>query len=242
MSLFRKNKDLDSEVEFGLLDANSPFALKEAYSALYTNIVYIGVGDKCKRIVVTSALPGEGKSTVSANLALSIAENVENKRILLIDSDLRAPKLSKLFGIESGVNGLSEYLAGVDEKPNFIYLEDRKITLLLSGARSLNPTQLLSSSAMAKFFAEFENEFDYIIIDTPPVNIVTDALMYTNYVNGYLIATRSEFSDTKSISDCINRINQVGGEILGFVYSGVKLKNFGNKYNYSGRYSKYING
>lgn len=242
MSIFRKNRNVESDVEFGLLDSSSPFALKEAYSSLYTNIVYIGVGDKCKRIVVTSALPSEGKSTVSANLALSIAENVENKRILLIDSDLRAPKLGKLFNIPSGTNGFSEYLAGVDEKPNFIYLEDRKITLLVSGARSLNPTQLLSSSLMAKFFAEYEKEFDYIIIDTPPVNIVTDALMYTNFVNGYLLSTRSDVSDTKSISDCVNRINQVGGEILGFVFSGVKLKNMGNKYNYSGRYSKYING
>lgn len=241
MSIFRRRKK-SSEFEFGLLNAESPFALKEAYSSLYTNIVYIGVEDKCKRIVVTSALPAEGKSTVAANLALTIAENCEGARVLLVDSDLRAPRLSQLFEIEEGIHGFSDYLAGVDEKPNFVYLEDKKITFLTSGAKSLNPTQLLSSSAMSSFFTEYENEFDYIIIDTPPVNIVTDALMYTNFVNCYLLSVRSDYSDTRSISECINRINQVGGEIIGFVYSGVKLKNKGGRYNYSGRYHNYENG
>ncbi len=239
MSIFRKNK-IDSDVEeFGLIDENSPFALREAYSSLYTNIVYIGVGDKCKKIVVSSALPSEGKSTVAANLALTIAQNSEDKRVLLIDSDMRAPKISKLFDLDESEHGLSEYLAGVDKKPNFIHIEKGNLTILSSGAKSLNPTQLLSSSAMEKLFAECDSDFDYIVIDTPPVNLVTDALMYNNYVNGYILSTLADHSDTKSISECINRLNQVGGEIIGFVYSGAKLKNFGGKYRYSKQYSRY---
>ena len=238
MSIFRRKNKRLNDVEFGLLDANSPFALKEAYSSLFTNIVYIGIEDKCKKLVITSAMPAEGKSTVSANLALTIAENVENPKVLLIDSDLRAPKLNQLFGIEDGTRGFSEYLAGVDDEPNFIYLEDKKITILTSGAKSLNPTQLLSSSMMSRFFSDYENCFDYIIIDTPPVNIVTDALMYNSYCNGYIVSVRSNYSDTKSISDCINRINQVGGEVIGFVYSGAKLKRAGGRYEYSNRYNK----
>ena len=242
MSLFSKMKKTAPELEFGLLDENSPFALREAYSSLFTNIVYLGIGDKCKKIVITSAVPAEGKSTVSANLALTIADNVDNIKVLLVDSDLRAPKLANLFGVEEGTNGFSEYLAGVDAKPNFIRLKDKNITLLTSGAKSLNPTQLLSSSAMSKFFADYESEFDYIIIDTPPVNVVTDALMYTNYINGYILSTLSDRSDTKSVSECINRINQVGGEIIGLVFSGVKLKSSSGKYEYSDRYGKYTNG
>ena len=135
MSIFRRKNKRLNDVEFGLLDANSPFALKEAYSSLFTNIVYIGREDKCKKLVITSAMPAEGKSTVSANLALTIAENVENPKVLLIDSDLRAPKLNQLFGIEDGTRGFSEYLAGVDDEPNFIYLEDKKITILTSGSK-----------------------------------------------------------------------------------------------------------
>lgn len=242
MSIFRKKRRGSSEVEFGLLDKDSPFALKEAYSSLLTNIIYIGVEDKCRKFAITSALPAEGKSTVSANLALTIAENTENARVLLIDSDLRAPKLGDLFGVPEGTSGLSEYLAGVDQTPNFIRLDDKKLTLLTSGAKSLNPTQLLSSSLLAGFFEKYESEFDYIIIDTPPVNIVTDALMYTGYINGYIISVLSDYSDTKSLGECVNKIHQVGGEIIGMVYSGVKLKNRGGRYNYSDRYNKYVNG
>ena len=241
MGLFRKNNKNAPEFEFGLLNEDSPFALREAYSSLFTNIVYLGISDRCKKLVITSAVPAEGKSTVSANLAISIADNVDNVRVLLVDSDLRAPKLASLFGVENDTNGLSEYLAGVDSTPNFIRLEEKNITLLTSGAKSLNPTQLLSSSLLAKFFAEYESEFDYIIIDTPPVNVVTDALMYTNYINGYILSTLSDRSDTKSVSECINRINQVGGEIIGLVFSGVKFKSSSGKYEYSDRYGKYTN-
>ncbi|MBQ2876619.1 MAG: CpsD/CapB family tyrosine-protein kinase [Clostridia bacterium] len=237
MSIFKRKKE--ELVEFGILDENSPFALREAYSSLYTNIVYIGVDDKCKKLVVTSALPSEGKSTVSANLALTIAQNSEDKKVLLIDSDMRAPKISELFGIDEEKNGLSEFLAGVDEEPNFTVLEDKNLTILTSGAKSLKPTQLLSSSMMEKLFAECESEFDYIIIDTPPVNLVTDALMYNNYVNGYIISTFADHSDTKSLAECINRLNQVGAEIVGTVFSGAKLKSSSGKYKYSDKYNNY---
>lgn len=239
MSIFNKNKLNQNDIEFGLIDDNSPFALKEAYSALYTNIIYIGVGDKCKKIVITSAVPSEGKSTVSANLAISIAKNSEDKKVLLIDADLRAPKISKLFGIDEGTTGLSEYLAGVDAEPNFIHLEDRNLTVLASGAKSLNPTQLLSSSSMEKLLTDCDADFDYIVIDTPPVNLFTDALMFNNYVNGYIISTLSERSDTKSITECVGKLNQVGAEVIGFVYSGSRLKSFSGKYKYSKQYSNY---
>ena len=152
---------------------------------------------------------------------------------------MRAPKVNRLFGIDESERGLSEYLAGVDEKPNFIYLEDKKMTVLTAGGKSVNPTQLLSSSVMVQLFAECEKKFDYIIIDTPPVNIVTDAVLFNNFVNGYIISTLAEYSETKSVSECLNRLNQVGAEIIGFVFSGVKLKNYGGKYRYAKHYKRY---
>jgi len=240
MSIFRRKKKQDVlAAEIGLIDENSPFAIREAYKSLYTNIVYIGVDDKCKKLVVTSAVPSEAKSTVSTNLAYTIAANSENKKVLLIDADMRAPKVNKLFGIDENERGLSEYLAGVDEEPNFIYLEDKNMTILTAGGKSVNPTQLLSSSVMGQLFSECEKKFDYIIIDTPPVNIVTDAVLFNNYVNGYIISTLSEYSDTKTVSECLNRLNQVGAEIIGFVFSGVKLKNYGGKYRYAKHYKRY---
>ena len=133
MSIFRKKKKQEAlATEIGLIDENSPFAIREAYKSLYTNIVYIGVDDKCKKLVVTSAVPSEAKSTVSTNLAYTIASNSEDKKVLLIDADMRAPKVNRLFGIDENERGLSEYLAGVDEKPNFIYLEDKKMTVVES--------------------------------------------------------------------------------------------------------------
>ena len=237
MKLFRKHKASGATVEGRVIDENAPFAIREAYKSLYTSIVYLSIEDKCKKIAVTSAIPSEGKSTVSANLACTIAQNSKDKRVLLIDSDMRLPKISKMFSLDSNASGLSEYLAGVDEAPNFIYLPDKKLTVLSAGGYSVNPTQLISSSAMGKLFELCEEQFDYVIIDTPPVNVVTDAILINNYINGYVLAILADHSDVNNITNCVERLNQVGAEIYGFVLSGVRLKGGSGRYKYS-NYSK----
>ena len=115
----------------GLINNTFPFAVLEAYKSLYTNIVYSGIESNCKKIAITSAVPSEGKSTIASNLACTIAQNSDKSRVLLIDADLRAPAICDIFSADSSVHGLSEYLAGVDTEPNFVYYDEQKINVYL---------------------------------------------------------------------------------------------------------------
>lgn len=239
MKFFKKKETGFQNPELGLINDSTPFAIREAYKSLYTNIIYVGIEDKCKKIAITSAVPSEGKSSVSANLAYTIAQNSSSSKVLLIDADMRVSKIHTFFDLDINSHGLSEFLAGVDEEPNFTYIADKNITVLTSGARSLNPTQLLSSSNMVKLFEILEDKFDFIIIDTPPVNVVTDALLFNEYINGYVISTLSDHSDINNVEDCVEQLNRVGARILGFVLSALKLKNLGGRYKYSRYNNRY---
>lgn len=218
--------------ELGIVDDDTPFAIREAYRALYTNVLYLNIEDKCKKIVVTSAVSGEGKTSVSTNLAITLAMNLEGKRVLLIDADMRQPTVSKMLALDHH-HGLSEYLAGLDEDPRFDYLPEYKLMVLTSGSRNVNPTKLIGSDRMKKLLEACEEEFDYVIIDTPPINVVTDAVLLNGIVNGYIISTMAEHSNINGVSDCIEKLERIGAEIFGIVLSGAKTKG------YEGKYSKY---
>ena len=218
-----KRKQQDKVEESHIINSKTPFAIREAYKTLFTNVRYLNIEDKCKKIVVTSAFPGEGKTTLSCNLALTLANNLEDKRVLLIDSDMRRPRVSHNLGINTKSRGLSEYLAGLDEDPHFEYAPDGKLVVLPAGGSNVNPTKLISSERMQKLIDACSNEFDYIIIDTPPVTVVADAVLYNSYVNGYIIASRSEYSMVPRTQECIDALEQVGAEIYGIVLSDLKM-------------------
>lgn len=241
MKLFNKLTRLKNNTlpDVGIISRETPFAIREAYKTLYTNLLYLNIEDNCKKIAVTSALPSEGKSTLSANLAYSIAQNSDTKRVLLVDLDMRAPKAAKIFGIQSRPHGLSEYLAGIDDEPNVLYLPDSKVSLLTSGACNVNPTKLIVSDRMAELVASLSEKYDYIIFDTPPVNVVTDSLHICKYINGYIISILAGNSDVKSLEQCVESINRVGGEIYGFVLSALKMKTMSGRYSRYTKYSKY---
>ena len=229
-----------SNVDLGVINEDTPFAIKEAYKALFSNILYLNIGSKCKKIAVTSAISGEAKTTLSANLAVTLAQNLEGKRVLLIDADMREPSIARAFAIRPGVHGLSEYLSGIDEDPHFDYLPQHKLMVITSGGRCYNPTKLIGSEKMQRLIKACENEFDYIIIDTPPVNIVSDAVLLNGIVDGYLISTLSDYSDLNTLGQCISKLEHVGAEIFGIALSGVHLKGYNSKYSISAR--KYVDG
>ena len=239
VNLFKKKKKAGAP-ELNLLTAETPFAIRQAYKSLYTNVLYLNIESECKKIAVTSPLPGECKSTVSANLALMLAENLEDKRVLLIDSDMRSPKVWKLFDLPRNGKGLSEYLAGIDELPNIQRYGSTRLSILTTGGQSVNPTKLAGSQNMRKLMEYCAERFDYVVIDTPPVNVVSDALLLGSFIDGYIISSRSDSSDINSISDCVDNINKTGKDIFGIVLSDVKLKSTNKKYgsNYS-RYQAY---
>ena len=234
---YKKKINLASD-DTHVIDETSPFAIKEAYKALYTNVRYLNIESKCKKIVVTSAISGEGKTTLSVNLAITMAQNLVDKRILLIDADMRCPRVAATLGLNVKTRGLSEYLAGIDVNPNFEYIADHKLMVLPSGGPNVNPTKLIGSERMRALLDACEQEFDYVIIDTTPVTIVTDALLFNSTVNGYIIATRSEFSNINKLSECVSALEQVGADIFGIVVSDMRMKKDNGKY--SG-YSHYGN-
>ena len=238
MSFFGKKVVHDNDVNDSLriVSEDSPFAIKEAYKTLYTNILYLNIEDKCKKIAMTSAVSGEGKTVASTNLAVTLAQNSTDCKVLLIDTDMRQPRVSALLGIDKDTHGLSEYLAGIDEAPNFVYVPDKKLTVLASGANNVNPTKLIGSKRMASLIHSLEEQFDYIVIDTPPVNIVSDAILLHELVNGYIIVTRSDYSDVKSVGEAVARLEQINAEIFGIVLTSVKLKTMGYG-KYSVKYS-----
>ena len=237
--LFKKKR----EIELGIVDENTPFAIREAYKALYTNIVYLNADSKCKKIAVTSAVSGEGKTCLSANLAVTLAQNLEGKRVLLIDADMRRPSVSRMFAFRGETHGLSEYLAGIDDDPHFDYVSKYKLMVLNAGGTSFNPTKLIGSERMKRLIKACESEFDYVIIDTPPINVVADAVLLNGIVDGYIISTRSEYSNIHAVSQCIEKLQHVEADIYGIVLSDLKLKGYFGKYNrynrYNKKYSKY---
>lgn len=230
------NDKLDSAMM--ILNENTPFAIREAFRTLYTNIIYLPIPDKSRKIAITSALPGETKTFVSINLAITLAENYDKGRILLIDTDMRKPRVERLIkNLVSGVTevGLSEYLAGITDTPNILATDIPNLSVLFSGATCLNPSGLISSERMTELVKACESEFDYIIFDTPPLNIVSDATLLASRINGYLIATRADYSNINEISDAIETLEKVKANIFGFVMSDVQIKKT-HGYNYKRKY------
>ncbi len=231
MALFKKSKKAhsdDSQDMLRILNDDTPFAIVEAFKSLNTNILYLPIEDKCKKICVTSSYSGEGKTYVSLNLAIALADNTDGKKVLLIDMDMRKPRIARLTydfcNVEKGVAGLSEYLAGIKDTPNFVKSQKDNLYVLFSGATSSNPPGLINSSRMDKLLSIASEEFDYVIIDTPPVGIITDALLLASKINGYIIAQRANYSDVRSLSETVNSIKSVHGEIFGVVLSALDPK------------------
>ncbi|MBR7117305.1 MAG: CpsD/CapB family tyrosine-protein kinase [Clostridia bacterium] len=225
-----------------ILSDDSPFGVREAYRALYTNIMYLPIEKKCKKLVMASACPGEGKTLVSINLAYTIAANSPDTKVLLIDGDLRNPRISPLLEIDhDSTHGLSEYLAGIDAEPNFIKTAYPNLSLICSGAESTNTTALLSSARMDKLFALLDEKFDYVIIDTPPITIVSDAVFFSEFTDGFLLVVRADYSDVNTISEAVGVLESVDAKIIGFVLASLdakKSKKYGRYSGYDGAYGK----
>ena len=250
MLFFKKKKVMHASDEVDtsrILSDSSSFAVKEAFRTLYTNVLYLPIEDKCKKIAVTSSFPGEGKTYLSANLAITLAQNSDNKKILLVDLDFRKRRISKLLKqnivLNPNKNGLSEYLVGIDETINVCETNIANLSVVLSGGECPNPAALINSTRFENLIKEFSKDFDYIIFDTPPINVVSDALLLEKHINGFIISARSEYSNINDLSATISNLEKIKANIFGIVLTDVEPKSttthgkkYGNykyKYNYS---------
>ena len=205
-----------------ILNESSPFALQEAYKTLRTNIQFSLRGNACKRFCITSSAAGEGKSITILNLAISFAET--GKKVLLIDADLRRPALARLM-VEKSAPGLSNVLAeqtDVSEaiRPNLYPNMD----VLLSGDVPPNPSELLSSEAMQILIEKLSGEYDYILVDAPPVNVVSDCCIIANLLDGVLLLARQGRSKKEGIKQAVNQLKLTDAKLLGYVLNGVTTR------------------
>ncbi len=236
--IFGRKKSNKSEIDSSLriIDDSTPFSIKEAFRALHVNILYLPIEDKCKKIAVTSAFSGEGKSYTAVNLAITIAQNSDKKRVLIIDMDMRASNVRTLMekyidhnASSVSSNGLAEYLSGITEVPEITSTSIKGLSVLFAGAESANPSSLIASNKFNELLKRLEEDYDYIIIDTPPVTYVSDALLLAEKVNGYIISTRTDYSTTTSVSKLKSKLDGVNARIFGFVYTDERVKK--NSYN-----------
>ena len=222
-----------------ILASKSDFFIREAYKTLRTNVTFSLAGEgKSRVVVVTSSLQSEGKSTTAVNLALSFAE--AGKKVLLVDCDMRRPKLGRLLNL-SAPAGLSNLLLDPSllEKP--IIKEYSTIDVLLSGDIPPNPSELLGSERMKKLLDQMREKYDCIILDTPPINMVTDAVVLAPQTDGVLFVVRANQSERGAVIHAVDQLEYTQAKLLGFVLNGIDLEkaSYGyGKYRYR-KYKKY---
>lgn len=218
-----------------LLSSKSSFSIQEAYKTLRTNVVFSLPGNDCKCIGITSATRGEGKSTIAVNLSLSLAQL--DKRVILIDCDMRLPTIISKLGINAQ-QGLSDYLAGSISEIPVIRIESRGIDIVPSGTIPPDSTALIDSQQMRDLIVQFKEMYDYVIFDFPPINIVTDAALLSNYMDGYLLIVRNGYSENQLLNEALRQMRFADAKIIGFVYNGYAE---GKKSYKKGKYSKHYN-
>lgn len=219
------------------LGVNTPFPVREAYKIARTNIMFSLTEEGCKRIAITSSYPGEGKTTTCTNLALSFAQM--GQRVLIIDCDMRKPQIHNTFGVDN-LMGLSNVLGGFCKVTEAIhFLEEEKINVMTAGHIPPNPAELLSSARMKALLKQLSEFYDYIFIDTPPVNMVTDAVVLSHCVSGMILVTKQNQSTHKDLEQALGKLEVAKAKVLGLVLTGEKRR--GGSHGKYGKYGKYSN-
>ena len=224
-------------------DPKSP--VSEIFRTLRTNIQFMNTNKKLKTLLVTSTLPGEGKSWIASNLAVAFAQ--ADNRVILIDGDMRKGRLYNIFGVLPRP-GLSNYLSGVNDKTqkqlNLInFLRETEIPNLYvmpAGNIPPNPSELLTSQQMVNLLEELKGECDLIIIDGTPSKLVTDAVILSRIVDSTIVVTAHNQTKKDDLGQVVRDIKNVGGHIAGIVYNKAPIssKKYNQTYYYASNPSK----
>ena len=225
-------RSLDSKRS--ILREKSPFMMREAYKALRTNVAFSLPGSGARCIAVTSASRGEGKSYNSVNLAIAFAQI--GKRVALLDCDMRLPTVAAKLGLRAKP-GLSDYLAGEATLEEAVRREAEGVDVFPAGSIPPDPTGLLESAQIEELIAGLREEYDYIIVDLPPVNTVADAAILSRVTDGFLLVVRHGNTEGKDIAEMLRQLRMVGARVLGFVYNDVPVegKRYYYRYYYDGK-------
>lgn len=225
----RRIRASDGKFSERLLSDNTPFAISEAYNSARTNTMFAVAHAPKKIIAVTSSNPSEGKSTTCSNLAISFAN--AGFEVLLVECDLRKPTMANNFNLTNKM-GLSAILGGfcsVTDALNSYVLSG--LDIITAGEIPPNPSELLGSEAMKSFLIASAQNYDYVFLDTPPVNVVTDSQLMNEDIAGIVFTIREEDTTHPDIQNAMDKIKLAKGKTLGFIKTFCKPEK-------SGRYSK----
>lgn len=217
----RKKSTLSASETKKTLHENLEFTATEQYKLLRTNLDFtLPVGEKCPVIGVTSSMRGEGKSTTAVNLSYVLAE--KGSRVLLIDGDLRIPSVAKKMEI-SNSPGFTDILMGKGAQiGDFQSALLKNWYILPSGSIPPNPSELLGSHRMETVLKGLREAFDYIVIDLPPVNIVSDALSIAGLITGMVVVIREDYTEKKELEHCFRQLRLSNVKVLGCVMNESK--------------------
>jgi len=242
MSLFgKKNRHVAEKWNIRtMFGPNMSFSVTEAYKLLRANIMFSFSDEGRGHVIgITSSLQSEGKSSTAVNTAYALAES--GAKVLLMDADLRRPSVAAKLNL-SRTPGLTNILVAKGGDYRELLQQNQAapgMDVLTSGDIPPNPSELLGSGRMEKLIGDLTRDYDYVIVDLPPVNVVSDAIAMSKCLDGVIMVVRSGVSEQRMLAEALRQLRLVNVRILGFVYrdnaaAGTK---YGKKYNY--KYKKY---
>lgn len=216
---------------FDLITHTNPKSpISEAFRILRTNIQFSSLDKPMKTLVVTSSGPGEGKTTVITNLAITFAQT--GSKVLIIDADLRRPKIHKMF-LQNNIQGLTNVLTGQGDYRKFLLdTKVENLDVLPCGAIPPNPSEILASNTMKQFLAKVREDYSMVLIDAPPVGHVTDAAILSTVVDGTILVAASGGVEIEGIKRAKELLDKVNANILGVVLNKLDKNAQGNYYYY----------
>ena len=223
-----------------MVGPDAPFQFVEAYKSLRTNLEFLSASSGCKVILITSSAPEEGKSNVAINLATTMAAG--GKKVVLVDGDLRKGSLSRYLHLNRNRPGISNVVANQCTLADaLVRFKNVQFTLLPVGPLPPNPSEMLATPAVEALFKGLREYYDYVIVDTPPVSVVTDAAVMCRFADGAILVVRHGVTTTQGAQLSKKNLEAVHAHILGVVLNGYDAKRAGHKdgYYYSYSYDYY---
>lgn len=231
MKLRRRVANMHTGIQLTTLTAPMS-VVTEQVKTIRTNLNYAMVGKPLKTLMITSAIQGEGKSTVGSNLAVEYAK--KDLQVLLVDADLRRPTIHQTFAI-SNQRGVSSWLSGqLTDVNEAIYPVLDHLFVMPSGPKPPNPAELLASDRMTEFLTVATRKLDLVIVDAPPILPVTDARILAGQVDGTVLVVRQNFVEKVAVRQAVSALKNARAQLLGTILNDVDIKTHGYGYGYYG--------
>ncbi len=213
-----------------------PFAVVESYKAIRTNLMFLLSQSRSHTFEISSSLPGEGKSTCAVNLAIAFAQL--GSKVLLIDADLRKPSINRKLRLRNP-KGLSSVLVDLCSFSEAVMSINANLDVLLSGPIPPNPSELLGSDSMSRLLEDIKDEYDFIIIDTPPINAVSDAVALASKTEGIVMVIQDRKTTHDEFKKAVSSLNFANANLLGVVLNGSSEKSAKYSTKYSSKSQRY---